>query len=229
MDNAIKRLAWDSAFFNQEIAHVQNAEALNLIDYSGYDLVTLKLDAGNYSCITEAQEVGFAFVESEVVFSKTLISHQQNQISELNIATENDLEAVKAIARNAYSLSRYRLPYFDKNDRDKFYSTWIENAVRGEFDDVCLVIREQSKVAGYISLKKDATTLKVGLIAVAEGFQGKGIGKRLLVLAEQYAYQASCSVISVATQISNIGAINLYLKFGFTCQETSHWFYRGKV
>lgn len=229
MVNSIRLLSWDSAFFSKKIGQVLHLDALGIADFDEYDLVTLKLNTDSYRCITRAHSLGFSLVESEVVFSKQVSSVSANEISGTSIAAGQDIEKLKEIAAGAYSLSRYRLPYFDDSDRERFYSTWIENAVTGEFDDICLVVREQSEVTGYISLKKDSETLNVGLIAVAEGHQGKGIAKRLLSLAEVYAQQKSCNRINVATQVSNIPAINLYLNAGFYCKETSHWFYRGKV
>lgn len=64
---------------------------------------------------------------------------------------------------------------------------------------------------------------------MADNYQGQGIGKQLLKLAEQYALNNQCKKIQVATQTSNLAAINLYVKNNYTVNQSAYWLYRNKI
>jgi len=114
-------------------------------------------------------------------------------------------------------------------------SFWIEHLTK--FDDTFYVAEIGEKVVGYILTRIEEGTsffqhdkkVKKGHIvslAVREGYRGRGVASYLLstvlgVLSKTYdVFEAYLEV-----RVSNIAAINLYKKFGFTIIQTISEYY----
>ncbi|AXQ16686.1 hypothetical protein BS332_14625 [Shewanella algae] len=138
-----------------------------------------------------------------------------------------DLTEVTKIVENAYNFSRFRAPWFNEEEQNKLYSTWLSKAILGEFDDFCLIYRtDEGSIAGFVTLKIDADNATIGLIAVSRQFSRQGIGHSLLAAVNNYCIENNLSYINVATQISNVAAINFYLDSGYKVSSTFYWFYK---
>jgi ribosomal-protein-alanine N-acetyltransferase len=128
-------------------------------------------------------------------------------------ATDKDLDYVIAI--NIESLpEHYPLSF------------WIEHL--NKFGDVFYVAEVDEKVVGYILTRIEEGTsffqhskkVKKGHIvsfAVREGYRGKGIASYLLstilgILSKLY----DVTEVYLEVRVSNVVAVNLYKKFGFT-------------
>ena len=55
----------------------------------------------------------------------------------------------------------------------------------------------------------------INVLAVLPDFQGRGLGKRLLILAEDKAREAGAGLMSLIVDSSNRGAFSLYLRKGY--------------
>lgn len=226
MKNNVVTLAWDSEFFSKNIATVTDINLVTVDELVSFDLITNKVSSENYAELTQFTQLGFSLAEGELLFSKKL-----TEISSFNepmlLAKEKDISKLVSLAKQSYVSTRFRQPWFTDEQSANFYGLWIEKAVRGEFDDVCLIIKENDDIQGFVSLKKLNQEIKIGLIAVAETAQGKGIARQLLTLAEVYAIQQQCNQMSVATQTSNIPAINLYIRNNYSLIESNYWLYKA--
>ncbi len=76
------------------------------------------------------------------------------------------------------------------------------------------VIRHQGASIAYGHLDKEDDTIWLG-IAIAENFQGKGLGKLMMAHLLSYARLQKISKIKLAVDLDNYAAIPLYKKFGF--------------
>lgn len=65
---------------------------------------------------------------------------------------------------------------------------------------------------GHLDLENEITWLG---IAVAEGFQGKGLGKIILGDLINYSKKSEISIVKLSVDKDNTSAINLYKKYGF--------------
>lgn len=73
-----------------------------------------------------------------------------------------------------------------------------------------------NKVVGaYVMIKTRPLTLELVNIAVSEEFQGRGIGKTLVLSAIEIAKQENAKVLEVGTGNSSIAQLALYQKCGF--------------
>ena len=110
---------------------------------------------------------------------------------------------------------------------ERMYRCWMERSVDGSMADVVLVHRTDTQIDGMITLKIEANVAHIGLVAVDEGAQGRGIGTMLIKAVEAYL-QSNTTVrhLKVATQWANKPACHLYEKNGFVVEEKSniyHW------
>lgn len=197
-----------------------------LSDFFGRPIIQAKAAAQDHAYIQHLQAQGFQFVEGEMEFCLSL-ANEQEKITACEVATLEDIAALETLFGVAFATSRFREPWFSVAENQRFYSTWISRAVRGEFDQLCLVLKTASgQIQGGISLRLVAKQARVGLLAVSPNFQRQGVATRLLQAARHWAKQQGADTLSVATQISNLAAINAYLKQGAEMIATSYWFYR---
>ncbi|MBE8578958.1 dTDP-4-amino-4,6-dideoxy-D-galactose acyltransferase [Vibrio sp. OPT18] len=216
---------WDSQFFSKKIGDVQwGIENTQLASAHSYDLITTRVSSLEHTKIEVLQNHGFVYCDGDVQLTKDI--HSNDSEIDFQMATQEQLPKLLAMLDNMYQISRFKAPWFATQDRDRFYKEWLTKAVYGTFDDCCLIIAEEDKIYGFVTLKEFSNYAQIGLIGVGSEYQGKGIGKKLLFVAEQYLRQRSCTILNVSTQTSNIHALNLYTRFGFRLKETNLWFYK---
>ena len=112
---------------------------------------------------------------------------------------ERDLDAVAALEAGLQAF-----PWSRGNFADSLaagYSVWVVR-IGGEFVGFSVVM----------GVLDEAHLLNIG---VAERFQGKGYGARLLRHAMQYAQQAGALRLFLEVRPSNARAVELYRHFGF--------------
>jgi dTDP-4-amino-4,6-dideoxy-D-galactose acyltransferase len=235
MSTNIKAINWDSNFFSKNIGAVCNSKKVTTFELQQYELLMNKVGVESTEELDRFLKLGFTFVEGELIFLQQ-IPHDFLQKgfalegSALNYkATDKDIPQVVALAEISYLNSRFRSPWFSIKEQQKFYGTWVRKAVLGEFDDICLVLKSGMEVQGYISLKIQDEKLSVGLIAVSPKYRGQGIAQNLIQLSFKYALENKCESISVATQMSNVSATNLYIKSGFTLINMNYWLYKTRT
>jgi dTDP-4-amino-4,6-dideoxy-D-galactose acyltransferase len=227
--NDLIYLEWDSSFFNKRIAKLAHCYGSVLsIDMSMLDLVQAKVDATDYNQLDFLANSGFVLAESEVDFGKTVTDVDVTVFNDINLATENDLLQIESISRCSFLYSRFREPWYSEDKKNELYEVWANKAVFGQFDDVCLVVRLDGQVAGFITVKLREKNARVGLLAVADKFQGMGVGKKLVALAEAFSSKRYAQKLFIATQMSNTSAMSLYALLGYRIESTSYWLYKGQ-
>lgn len=143
------------------------------------------------------------------------------------MATVEDIKQLETLFGQAFPTSRFREPWFSAAENQRLYRTWIARAVRGEFDQLCLVLKTTSgQIQGGISLRLAGEQAKVGLLAVSPAFQRQGVASILLQAAQNWAKRQGANSLLVSTQIGNLPAMNLYLTQGASILATAYWFYR---
>lgn len=103
-------------------------------------------------------------------------------------------------------------------ERECFSSPWSENAVLESCANktTYLIAEEDGRVVGYAGLQIILDEGYVTNIAVTKDFRGKGIGKSLVVALSGLAYEKGLAFISLEVRQSNLPAISLYKKCGFS-------------
>ncbi len=104
------------------------------------------------------------------------------------------------------------------------YLTWLKELLRNKYAYQIILMDENNFVAYLAS----AETLWSGYLTVIEVFvspeyQGKGVGKKLLDHAKDFARREGLKGLMVQTENENIPAQKLYEKAGFSRIENKEW------
>ncbi len=122
--------------------------------------------------------------------------------------------------------SRFRLD--DRISEDQFrdiYRIWIERSCLREMADEVYVVLDDTQIAGFVTIVRQSTDFQIGLISVSTAYRRRGIGRKLLDAAAQYALSSGASSLSVITQRNNEAALRLYQSMGFRTEQTAHWYH----
>lgn len=237
---SIEPLAWESEFFQRHSAKLifsDSAPQLNPAELDAYTLTQAKVPTHRLDLIDSLGQLGFKLVEGEVDLSLAVDIHSgvgtENATSavdnELRVATAADIPLLRRVAASAFALSRFRAPWYDPQDSGRFYALWAEKAVLGTFDHQCLLVMDSlGQPAGFVTLRdlQDGSA-RIGLLAVFPDAQGKGIGSSLMSAAKQWCHGHGLQRLRVATQMSNIAALRLYIRSGASIESTAYWLCRG--
>ena len=220
-ESSVKLLQWDSQFFNKKIGYLNRINELCEEDCKDFDLITCKVDTADYRGVDFLSNNRFSLVEAEVKFCKNIVEQEVSPVTKsLDYADSSHLDELIALAGTSYQFSRFRTPWFDEKQKELFYSEWVKNAVLGQFDDCCIILKDGNNISGFVSVKKTEKEVSIGLIAVSRTYQGKGIATQLLELVEQYAVSHNCCRILVSTQLSNIPRFkSLFKKWLFNIEQ----------
>ncbi|PSS45613.1 dTDP-4-amino-4,6-dideoxy-D-galactose acyltransferase [Enterobacter sp. FS01] len=218
----LQPLDWESQFFSLPTAIVRLADDAPLLaadDLAAWQRVQVKIPATRADWLDALQQQGFRLVEGEVDLA---IAVTQHACPGAEIATEQDIPALRQLAAQAFAQSRFRTSWYAPDDSGRFYAQWIENAVKGSFDHLCLVFRApDGAIQGFVSLRKlNDTEARIGLLA------GRGMGERLMQAALCWAQQQQLSTLRVATQMGNTAALKRYIASGGNIETTAYWLYR---
>lgn len=222
LNGVLESLQWESAFFSLPSAIVRlrdDAPALTESAFTAWQRVQAKIPADRTDLLDALQQHGFKLVEGEADLSITLTRHDAPGAE---MATEQDIPVLRQMAAQAFAQSRFRAPWYAPGDSGRFYAQWVENAVKGTFDHVCLVFRAgDSQIQGFVSLRKlNEREARIGLLA------GRGMGEKLMQAALYWAQEQKLVTLRVATQVGNTAALKRYIASGANIDATAYWLYR---
>lgn len=160
------------------------------VRFFGREIVQVKVAADDFRQIARLQKQGFVLVEGELEFELALATFSENMTA-CRPADMADLPDLNLLFGSAFPDSRFRSPYFSREDNQRFYRTWIENAVKGKFDDIGLVqCNADGQIQGAVTVRLLAQQqAKIGLLAVKPDCRQQGIGSELLNAAIAWAKQ----------------------------------------
>jgi dTDP-4-amino-4,6-dideoxy-D-galactose acyltransferase len=229
----INHLSWDSLFFGVSIYELKHEDVdkanldreVNNLD-SG-DLIQCKTNIENLKSIEKLTKYGFSIEDSGVTYemavdSKTL-KHGHFRVE---LAVEQDRKVIQQIAQDAFFGTRFKDSYYGEDSANKIYKYWVSAAIKGTHDDCCLIKKNKDGlIVGFVTVKKVDNYIKIGLIAVDNNYQRKGIAKELMEFVEVYAVQNHVDLIMVTTQCNNNSAKRLYRSMGYSEFSEFFWLY----
>lgn len=138
-------------------------------------------------------------------------------IPSISIATVGDAASLNQLVNNAYRGDASRQGW--TTEADLLDGTRIdEDALRQllqQSNTTVLKYEEGNALMGCVELRRENDKLYLGMLSVQPNTQGKGIGKKLLSAAEEFAKEKKCpkifmTVISVRKEL-----IDWYLRHGY--------------
>lgn len=230
-------LSWDSEHFGVRIARLDGDHH----DRAGLEPALASCIAQQIACayclvpaaelagIRAVEEAGFRLVDQRITLSRQ-VEPAQEPVPSIRKATSADVSALEAIAATSHTDTRFFAdPHFERARCAALYRRWIANSCVEGYADAVLTEGEVGAPAGYISCHIDAASPRsgrIGLIAVGEKHQGKGVGGRLVAGALHWFANAGVVEIDVATQGKNIRAQRLYQGAGFKSQTSALWYHK---
>jgi dTDP-4-amino-4,6-dideoxy-D-galactose acyltransferase len=227
-------LDWDSEFFRFRIARLRQSELTPLILSDVFDwcdreevrCLYFLVSAGSSRIIELAEASGFRMADIRITLVRELGANAGSTKS-VRAFRESDLASLRAIAAVSHRDSRfYNDLGFPDQRCDELYQTWIERSCRGYADSV-LVAEHCLEPAGYVSCHLESGGIgNIGLLAVADGSRGLGLGRELVAGALGFLEKAGCQRVTVVTQGRNCPAQRLYQNCGFRSATVELWYHR---
>lgn len=203
-----KFLKWDSDFFKRRMGAVRVERAwgekeLKWAEKEGFEPLVI------FSEVEQPiLDRPWNYRELRLTFAKTVSLREVKHLN-IHVPLKSSSRLLEIFLQSG-RFSRFRLdsvlrPYFKT-----LYSRWLENAIAGKFDDFIFCTVDGDQPTGVVTLKKVEGYLQLGIIAVAEGYRGRGIGGELIAFAEDKAIELGYHELRVVTQAQNVGAIAFY-------------------
>lgn len=188
-------------------------------------LIAARIPAGAEPLATQLEASGFHAIERLVTFELALTGSLPAWPGDLRLATPADAEACAAIGRTAFRFDRYHADRrLDPAIGDAVKEAWVRNDLAGRADAGIVALAE-GRVVGFNLCLLAGAVATIDLIAVASGWQGRGIGRRLAEAGARH-YADRAAVYRAGTQADNAASIALYRRLGFRIAAeatTYHW------
>jgi TDP-D-fucosamine acetyltransferase len=185
--------------------------------------------AAELEAIRAVEDAGFRLVDQRITLARSLESALE-AVPSIRKATAEDVPALQGLAAISHIDTRFFAdPRFARERCAELYRRWIAKSCVEGYADVVLTEGAAGDPAGYIACHLDAAssrTGRIGLIAVGEKHQGRGVGRRLIAGALHWFAEAGVVEVDVATQAKNIRAQRLYQGSGFKSQSIALWYHK---
>jgi len=215
----MKKLTWDSNFFGFDVYQLNYTNTLKLP--KGFFYIK-----GKFNDLEKIDTQNFTsnYLDEKIIFEKKITS-----LSNIDVPKDYSFKEIDevdttltSLARLSGEFSRFKQditlqPYFNK-----FYDLWIYNSVYKSFADVVLGYYFLDNLLGFVSIKLYDTYGQIGLIAVDPLSQGKGVGKRLILAAENYVFNKNIHYLKIPTQLKNKKACNFYKHQNYTAVQKEY-------
>lgn len=231
-------LDWDSGFFGHRIARLHapaDAEALDGLlkeaDASGIECCYLLCPAGNQALLTRATRSGFGLMDIRLLLERPLTGETTPATAlspgfSLRLARAEDLPALECLAATLHTNTRFfNDPRFDRSRSAELYARWLRRDFASP-DTVFLVLESPAGAAGYATVSTKGPCADIGLVGIAPGLQGRGLGCALIRTLLAAAFARGCTRVQVVTQGSGVPAQRLYQKSGFITASVDLWLHR---
>lgn len=206
----VKYLEWDSTFFGMRIGSVYldakfNSELPLSDELSEYDIIYV------FSNAQLAWNV--PLVDIKITYGKeALPTPLGSDVYEFDPLQHNYDELVKLVYLSGHDSRFLKDPSFGPYHFKRLYKRWIDKSIEDNNTHVLVFLVDQY-IAGFLTVTYANDLSTIGLIAVDQDFQGRGIGSKLIQAAESFSNPNS--ILQVATQETNVNACKFYEGLGF--------------
>lgn len=226
-DFQIQKLIWDSTFFGYKIGKVEINSILNVKDL----INTIKNSPFDMVQVFSNQNLESVFkqnpIDLKLTYSKKVATATTNNHCIKSVNKDLDGTLVK-LAKEAGIHSRYKT---DKNLQLKFeemYETWMNKSLKRELAIEVFAYQDKNRINGMVTINKKLKKAEIGLIAVDNKAQSKGIGTQLLKSVENWALKQNLENICVATQEENYNACQFYEKNNYIISDKTYIYHVWK-
>lgn len=230
------RLPWDSNHFGfsigrllpRSLAETDLAAKVAVANQAGIRCLYWLADQTPNN-IAAAQLTGFKLAGLRMVLERPLPAGTRPKPNrpDVRTAVDADMEALRTLAASSHRNTRfYSDSHFPRERADAMYAAWISRSDEDP-NQRLLVTGPIGAPVGYLACELDESNASggIGLIAVDERLQGKGLGGALLDEALRWLTDQGANRVSVVTQAKSSAAVGLYRTKGFAPQDVAMWFH----
>lgn len=234
-------MPWDSDALGLEVHEIRcsgDAAAVSgalpgLLEQLGSDLVFCRLAIGEVELARALGARGFYAVESS--FELTLPLARRSAAPPvrfprgvaLRAAAEGDLDAIAAIAREAFSTDRYHLePAVPAGRASARMEGWVRRAF-ADRDPVFVLADDRGRTLGFFHVRPGAEeAVDLSLAAVAPALRGSGLGPLLYAAVLDECRDRGFRSAHTRIAAQNLEVLNLYAHLGFAFLRSLLCFHR---
>jgi len=225
-------LPWDSSFFKFPVARIVNEINIFSFEIILQNLFENNISLAYYSTTTQLTGIENSLYNIRLVDRKTTFIKQINAVPiDGHITFYSKTYPEKKLVQLAIESGIYsRFNIDEKIGRQNFedlYTQWIIKSVSKEIANEVLVYKFADEITGFVTIGEKNNRADIGIIAVDAGFRGKGIGKALMLAAENICSKKHI-YIQVVTQGDNIAACKLYESCGYTTEKVEYFYHLWK-
>jgi dTDP-4-amino-4,6-dideoxy-D-galactose acyltransferase len=223
-------LAWDSQYFGKRVGKLDLQpttaldESLHHAYQQRYEILYIyspipieKSLIGNYALL----DVG-----GHITFRKNLSGHSAKMGKPTSEVCEYPLAdptpELLEIAFLSGHLSRFKIDHSLPVDSfERLYETWLVKSLGNHPNAKIYIYEVDDRTAGLITVDWNGSKCTIGLLAVLEFYQGRGIATKLINHVEHICNTRKSVSLEVKTQLSNASARTLYIKNSFAEKDRS--------
>ena len=242
MDKIVEKVIWDSDFFNLNIYKIntrinnqEEAELFNeIMKRDSIDLYYYTLDSKYQETINLLEYNHYFLMQAKTRLELNLSDYNKYKSKETSkkVKIFNDSEFnindLYKLSKQVYKQSRF---YNDKNidnvKVEELYRIWIYNSYYKGFADNIYLYTDKKEIYGFcITKTEEKNNLRITLTSIDEKQRGKSIASTLLSkIIDDYKEKNYKKCLSTP-QLSNIGALNYYIKNGFRFYQSEFIFHK---
>lgn len=223
-------LDWDSAFFQSRIAKAFVVSEDDVAELSGqagklreqYDLIYIFSDPGLEIPLEQA-----VHVDKKAIFTLSDPGCFETDPHITCWEASQGAEPLVSLALVSGKYSRFKLDSrLPAGSYERLYTRWIEQSVSKAIATEVFCYMIDGFPRGLLTLDRRDDRNVIGLVAVDEEYQHRGIGRALVKYAVSYVCKLHGKNLSVATQLDNEPACRLYSSCGFLLESVTkiwHW------
>lgn len=233
MDNPplVEELPWDSAFFGFSIGRINDGHssgaalsaAISECRSRGIKCAYLLCAADSVKSITLAIRLGFRLVDIRMTLDRG-VPVARSEVSGARRARSEDLPELVRLAGPGFERSRFFVDgRFPRERVEALFARWIARDFESVEGEVAILERD-GRIAGFASgLVSGDGTAQVGLVGVAPGFRGLGVGRQVVAGLLNLLADRGVGKVRVVTQGCNRGALRLYEECSFRTSSMDVW------
>ncbi|GGD54350.1 hypothetical protein GCM10011514_18090 [Emticicia aquatilis] len=217
-------LTWDSNFFGKKIGRIDVADdCIGLVKElekafkQQYDLIYVFGDKNTDIPSNILTRFNGKLVDRKITYTAQIEGLRTKSTVEIKEFDNPDSNLLYDLAYLSGNHSRFRL---DKGlgieNFQRLYREWIDKSVSYQIAKKVFVYEDKQQIKGMVTLGVKEQSANIGLIAVDETLQGKGVGMSLIDACVQYCKAENIITLDVPTQLDNIQACRFYERCGFT-------------
>lgn len=228
-------LDWDSEYFGFTVARILSErlgteelrETLTEVDRDGVTLCYWASDPSDHVSQEAALALKGFLADRKVTYVIDADEMRTSTVAPAAIV-EDYLEQIctpelEELALQAGKFSRFKVdPRMPAGAFEGLYRIWMRNSVNGSIAERVLVVRNEGRIVGMVTLGEKGGRADIGLVAVDGSMRGRNLGMALVNSAQQWALDAGYKQAQVVTQGENEAACRLYEKAGYRLDKVEN-------